>query len=148
MVALGLQAYWLSWEVSDTGSCGTKPPGGGGPETVAPAARHVAGKSCFDSPARIESALRSPCQKLFLLGLFPSRQQPFLLWSWHCFSLILGVPDKTRVYRENPKVQYIGFLSPGHSAKRLAVGSAARDRVQSAAFPKLIWSCNTPVLEH
>lgn len=57
------------------------------------------------------------------------------------------MPDKTWVCREDPEVQHIGYLSPEHNAKRPAVGAAARGGVQSAGFPKLIWSWNTLVLE-
>lgn len=48
--------------------------------------------------------------------------------------------------RQEPTVQYIGFLRPEHRAKCSAIGTVAQDGVRFEAFPKLVWFWNT--LEH
>lgn len=116
--------------------------------------RHIPGESCLGIAAESSSAVRSHCQRLLFSAIPPLCPPPprppwlFLL----TVELVLfffnswGMPDRTWVCRQEPKVQYIGFLRPERRAKSSAVGTVARDGVRFAAFPKLVWFWNT--LEH
>ena len=145
-----LQRKWLPQECRSMGSAGR-------PQTlgpVVPGHLGILGQS-FPSPAaqlrdpgHLWAALFwHPVESILLLSIvyFPPLAL-FLLWSWSCFALIHGVPDKTWVSRQAPKVQHAGFLSLEHSAGSPVVGAAAW--VESAAFPSCIQSQNTLVSEH
>lgn len=101
-----MQVHGVSWEALDTGSGGSRPPGDPRTSFPSPAAWP-------QGPGRMWAIrLQRPAESILLLGIvyFPPLTL-FLLWSWSCFALICGVPDKTWVSRNVPKLQHFGFLS-------------------------------------
>ena len=128
-----MQIHGLSWEVSM--SCVLWYRAAGGPKTVIPVPlllchtiSAVPGKSRLCTAAQSDSALEPHCQRL----LFSIISLPL----WLCFFCNFGgMPDKTWVCRQEPKVECIGFLRAEHRAKSPAVGAESEMGFSVQRFP-------------